>query len=114
MNRLIKIMEWLFGCPWNERTERSICNKKVSEENARYGQLASIAYEATLKSMAVTDGGSMSVEIADALMLKLAMLGLDRDKEIQRIRKEFETRCQEMSIKSKWFLPRLWHEWRSK
>jgi hypothetical protein len=114
MNRLVKMMEWLFGCPWNEQAEKSIRDRKISEENAQYGQLTSIAYEETLKGLSGTASGSMSVEMADALMLKLAVLGVARDNEIQRIREEFEKRRQEMSIKSKWFVPRLWHEWRRK
>lgn len=118
----IDVMEWLFGCAWDESAERSIRDKKITAENARYGQLTSIAYEETLKGMAEiasrhfeeNSSGAMSVKMADALMVKLAVLGLDRDREIARINKAFETRRREMSVKSKWLLPRLWHEWRSK
>lgn len=119
---LVQVMEWLFGCPWDERAEKSIMDKKISEENARYGQLTSIAYEATLKEIAdfsmedpiKKSSRSLSVDVADALMIKLAILGLDRDREIERIRNEFEEKRKKMRVQSKWFLPRLWHEWRSK
>lgn len=118
----VEIMEWIFGCPWNEKVEKSIRDQKISTENARYGQLTSIAYEETLREMAsisnmrLKEGstGSMPVEMADALMMKLTVLGLDRDREIARIKEAFESRRREMSVKSKWFIPRLWHEWRSK
>lgn len=119
---VVRVMEWLFGCPWNERAERSIRDRKISAENARYGQLTSIAYEEALKDMAnisskrLEEGAisSMSVEMADALMVKLAVLGMDRDKEIAKINEEYETKRKEMIVKSKWLLPRLWHEWRVK
>ena len=118
----VEIMEWIFGCSWNEKAEKSIRDQKISAENAKYGQLTSIAYEETLREMATISNrrleegstGSMPVEMADALMIKLAVLGLDRDREIARINEMFESRRREMSVKSKWFIPRLWHEWRSK
>ena len=118
----VQVMEWLFGCPWDEGAEKSIRDRKISAENARYGQLTSIAYEETLKGMAdisnkrLEEGtiGSMSVEIADALMVKLAVLGIDRDREIAKINEEYESKRKEMLVKSKWLLSRLWHEWRSK
>lgn len=121
MKRPIEIMEWLFGCPWNEKAEKSIRDRKISDENAKYGQLTSLAYEETLREISdfstrhAEDGsiGSMSVEMADALMIRLAVLGIDRDREIAKINEAFESRRKEMSIKSKWFIPRLWHEWRN-
>ena len=119
---LMRAMEWLFGCPWNERAEQSIMDRKISAENARYGQLTNLVYEATLRGLASMPcktatksiTGSMSVELADSLMVKLAALKIDRDREIERIKEEFESRRKEMSVKSKWFIPRLWHEWRSR
>ena len=122
MKRLIEIMEWIFGCPWDEKAEKCIRDRRISAENARYGQLTSLAYEEALKGMAdisrqksekgFTD--SLSVEVADLLIMKLGVLGLDRDREIARINEDFERKRKEMFIKSKWLLPRLWHEWRSK
>ncbi len=116
--KLVEIMEWLFGCSWDEQAEKSIRDRKISAENAKYGELTSLAYEETLKGIASAsiDGtyGGTTVELADSLLIKLAAIGMDRSREIRKINEEYEIRRKEMLIKSKWFLPRMWHEWRKK
>ena len=117
-----KIMEWIFGYPWDAEGERKRRDKKIADAEAEYGRMTSRVYEDTLRQMAEsnlgtmsqTEGRTMSVEIADSLMINLSAIQMIRDDTIRNINEAYSATEKEMSVKSRWFLPRLWIEWRQK
>ena len=120
--KLKKMIEWLFGCSWDAKAARKERDQKIAAEKAECERMTSKVYEDTLRQMAEagigyesrTEKKTMSVELADSLMISLSAIQMTRDNAIQKISKEYEEKEDEMAVKSKWFLPRLWMEWRRK
>lgn len=115
MNFLCKLSRWLFGVKWNRSEAMARMQEMVSTEEDNAVFLSNLAYQEAMRSVAgIPEGNStQTARIADDLIVKLALIQMNKKASINAIKDEFEKLDRKMSRISRCCIAR-WLEGRSR
>ena len=108
MECLSKLSRWLFGVKWNRSEAKAKMEQMIKQEEDNASFLLDLAYQNAMKQMAEVpeEDRVQSTQIADALLIRLAAIRMEKDASVSIIREEFEKLDKRMSRLSQNFILR--------